>query len=199
MPKRSQLNILLSPLLIAKVKKNSRREGLSITEYMTKLISSDQLKNQQSEDESLITRVANLEEQIYSLKSRCPGQLKNKNLMPFTQKEADNCTDFIRAVFKKIIEVRRLNSNKEGWEDFFPHLSVLDLWDLSLTNRLKEVLLFEEPEPWTSSELNRLTNYKNYSCPIREALISWSKIDDIPDQQTICDEGEKIVSSLFFR
>ena len=116
--------------------------------------------------------------------------------MPFTQEESENCTNFMRSVFKKMIEERDLSSQKAAWNEFLPHVEELDSWDLSLTNRLKEVLFFEEPEPWTSYELNKLTKDKYCPCPIREALISWTKINNFPDQQTICDEGEKLVPSL---
>ena len=58
------------------------------------------------------------------------------------------------------------------------------------------MLLFEEPDSLTPNELNSLTKEKNYPCPIREALINWSNMNNFPDQQIICNEGEKIISSL---
>ena len=58
------------------------------------------------------------------------------------------------------------------------------------------MLLFEEPDTFTPNELNSLTKEKNYSCLIREALINWSDMNNFPDQQIICNEGEKIISSL---
>tara|TARA_Y100001968_G_C19285550_1_gene681489 strand:+ start:304 stop:903 length:600 start_codon:yes stop_codon:yes gene_type:complete len=196
MPKRSQLNVVLNPLLIAKVKCAARREGLSISEYISNLISNETEEGKENEIESLSNRLSKVESHIDSLKSNCPGQSRDQNMLPFTQEEAENCTNFMRAVFRKIIEVRGLKSNKTGWDDFLPHLSKFDSWDLSLTNRLREILLFEEPESWTYNELNRLTKDKKCPCPIREALISWTKINKIPDQQTICDKGEKLVSTL---
>ena len=198
MPKRSQLNVVLKPLLIAKVKSNARSEGLSISAYLSNLISKDGSQSNANKIESLLNRLAKVESHIDELKSSCPGQLKDNDLMPFTQDETDNCTNFMRAVFKKVIEVRGLKSQKAAWDDFLPHIEKFDSWNLSLTSRLREVLLFEEPEPWTSDELNRLTKNKNCPCPIREALISWTMMNNIPDQQTICDEGARLIDNLLF-
>ena len=84
-----------------------------------------------------------------------------------------------------------------GWNDFIPHVEQFDSWTSLLTARLKEVMLYEEPEPWTSDELNSLTKEKKCPCPIREALISWSNVKDFPNQQTICDRGEELVESIW--
>ena len=84
-------------------------------------------------------------------------------------------------------------SQKTAWQDFLPHVQALENWDVSLTTRLKEIMLYEEPEPFSAIELNKLTKDKSCPCPIREALISWTNFD-IPDQQTICEEGAKLIS-----
>mgnify|MGYP001300447575 CR=1 FL=1 len=197
MPKRSQLNVILNPSLISKVKRDARRKGLSMSEYIAYLVTEQQSETNVNEIESLSNRISKVEGHIVNLKSNCPGQLIDSNLKPFTQEESYNCTNFMRSVFKKVIKDRNLKSYKSAWDDFLPHVERLDSWDEALTNRLKEVLLFEEPEPWSADELNRLTQRKQCPCPIREALISWSKITSIPDQQTICNQGEKLVSDLW--
>tara|TARA_Y100001968_G_scaffold323896_1_gene362309 strand:- start:2273 stop:2872 length:600 start_codon:yes stop_codon:yes gene_type:complete len=199
MSKRSQLNVILHPSLISKVKTCARRKGLSISEYISNLVSKEELELDDNEIKSLNNRLLKIERHIDNLKSNCPGQLEKNHIQPFTKKESVNCTNFMRAVFKKMIEVKGLKNSKSAWKDFLPHIEKFDSWDLSLTNRLKEVLLFEEPEPWSSQELNRLTKEKNCPCPIRDALVSWSNVTSIPDQQTICDQGEILVSSLVFQ
>ena len=196
MPKRSQLNVILDPALIVRVKSNARKKGLSISEYIAYLVSKEHLANDGHKFESLISRISKVENHIYNLKSNCPGQAGKNKILPFTQDESKNCTNFMKAMFKKIIEVRNLNSQKAAWDEFLPHVEKFEAWDSSFTTRLKEVLLFEEPEPWSASELNKLTKDKNCSCPIRDALISWSEMQNIPDQQKICDEGAKLVPLL---
>ena len=66
----------------------------------------------------------------------------------------------MRLIFKKVIEQKKLKSQIAGWNDFLPHVEKFDSWTSLLTVRLKEVMLFEEPEPLTSNELNTLTKKK---------------------------------------
>ena len=102
----------------------------------------------------------------------------------------------MRALFKNFSKYKALKSPIDAWCDFLPHDEKLDFWDESLTNRLNEVLLYEEPEPLTSNELNRLTDDKNCSCPMREALISWTNLNNRPDQQLICSKGDALLAFL---
>ena len=197
MPKRSQLNVILDPELISRVKSDARRKGLSISEYIAYLVSQENLENDENKIESLTARLSEVEHHIDILKSNCPGQEGKHNITPFTKDESVNCTNFMRAVFKKIIKERNFKNQISGWNDFLPHVQKFDSWDSSLTNRLKEILLFEEPDPWTADELNILTKDKQCPCPIREALISWTEMQSIPDQQTICENGEKLVSMIW--
>tara|TARA_Y100001968_G_scaffold326017_1_gene368304 strand:+ start:155 stop:751 length:597 start_codon:yes stop_codon:yes gene_type:complete len=197
MPQRSQLNVLLDASLLTKVKRDARKKGYTISEYISELIAKEPNEVDQDELKLLTNRVSNLEDDIYNVKKDCPGQSKKKMIRPFTKEESKNCTNFMRLIFKKVIKQKKLKSQIAGWNDFLPHIEKFDSWTSLLTLRLKEVMLFEEPEPWTSDELNRLTKEKNCPCPIREALISWSNVKDFPDQQTICDHGEELVKSFW--
>tara|TARA_B100000965_G_C19402061_1_gene673705 strand:+ start:221 stop:817 length:597 start_codon:yes stop_codon:yes gene_type:complete len=197
MAQRSQLNVLLDPSLLAKVKKDARKKGYTIAEYISELISKVPSEADNDKLKLLTKRVSNLETDIYSVKKDCPGQSKKNAPRPFTKEESKNCTDFMRLIFKKVIEYKNLKSQVAGWLDFLPHVEKFDSWTPLLTIRLKEIMLFEEPEPWTSTELNTLTKEKTCPCPIREALISWSNVKDFPNQQTICDRGEELVASIW--
>ena len=197
MSQRSQLNVLLDPSLLTKVKRDARKKGYTIAEYISELISQEPSEVDNDKLKLLTKRVSNLETDIYSVKKDCPGQSKKNATRPFTKEESKNCTDFMRLIFKKVIEHKNLKSQVAGWKDFLPHVEKFDSWTPLLTNRLKEVMLFEEPEPWTSTELNTLTKEKQCPCPIREALISWSRVKDFPNQQTICDRGEELVASIW--
>jgi len=197
MSQRSQLNVLLDPSLLTKVKRDARKKGYTISEYISELISKEPSEIKNDELKLLTNRVSNLEEDIYIVKNNCPGQSNKKTIRPFTKEESKNCTNFMRLIFKKVIEQKKIKSQIAGWNDFLPHVEKFDSWTSSLTVRLKEVMLFEEPEAWTSEELNSLTKQKKCPCPIREALISWSNVKDFPNQQTICDRGEELVESIW--
>ena len=160
MPQRSQLNVLLEPSLLAKVKRDARKKGYTISEYISKLISQEPSEVDNDELKLLINRVSNLEEDIYSVKSNCPGQSNKKKIRPFTKEESINCTNFMRLIFKKVIEQKKIKSQIAAWNDFLPHVQKFDSWTSLLTIRLKEVLLYEEPEPFASNELNTLTKKK---------------------------------------
>ena len=198
MSQRSQLNVLIEPSLLTKVKRDARKKGYTIAEYISELISQEPSESDNDQLKLLTKRVSNLETSIFSVKKDCPGQAQKKAIKPFTNEECKNCTDFMRLIFKKVIEHKKLKSQVTGWNDFLPHVEKFDSWNSLLTSRLKEVMLFEEPEPWTSSELNTITKEKQDPCPIREALISWSKVKDFPKQQAICDRGEELVASIWF-
>ncbi len=103
----------------------------------------------------------------------------------------------MRALFKKVINKRKFKKQIYAWNDFIPHVEKFKEWSPPLTIRLKEILLFEDTEPYSPDELNHLTKNKQCPCPIREALVSWTNYKDIPDQQTICNEGKSLVDSLF--
>ena len=197
---RSQLNVSMDETLVSEVKIKARKNGLTISEYISRLVRKDNslsLENKDQDVYSINARITMLEERIDNVRTSCPGQKGKIDLKPFTQEEANNCTAFMRSIFKKIIIEKNLKTQSNAWTDFLPHFEKLDAWNASLTFRLKEILLFEEPEPWTSIELNNLTKNKKYPCPIREALISWSNLNNIPDQQTICEKGEELVSNFY--
>ena len=85
MSQRSQLNVLLDPSLLTKVKRDARKKGYTISEYISKLISQEPSEVDNDELKLLINRVSNLEEDIYSVKSNCPGQSNKKKIRPFTK------------------------------------------------------------------------------------------------------------------
>jgi len=197
MSQRGQLNVLLDKSLLTKVRIDARKKGCTISEYISKLISQEPSEVDKDKLKLLANRVSILEEDIYQVKRDCPGQSEIKAARPFTKKECKNCTDFIRLVFKKVIEQKKIKSQVVGWKDFLPHVENLDSWTPSLTTRLKEIILFEEPEAFTPNELNILTKGKKSPFPIREGLISWSNVKNFPTQQSICDRGEELVASIW--
>ena len=61
-------------------------------------------------------------------------------------------------------------------------------------DRLKEIMLSDQPAPWTGKELNELTGEDKCNCSIRKGLINWAGIRECPSQQEICDKGEELIS-----
>ena len=58
MAKRSQLNVILDPALISRVKSDARRKGLSISEYIAYLVSQENSENDVNKIESLTARLS---------------------------------------------------------------------------------------------------------------------------------------------
>jgi len=193
---RSQLNVNMNPSLLLELKRAARRKGLTISEFISDLVLqgvSETEEKGSSSHEALRLRVEKLEKELAIVKGACPGQEVIKEVTPFTQQEAENCTVFMRGVFKKFSLEGQFRSQKEAWIDFLPHVECYKQWSPLLSKRLMEVMLFEEPEPWTHEELNEFTNKKITPCPIREGLISWTGLENLPDQQTICKKGQELI------
>ena len=107
MSQRSQLNVLLDSSLLTKVKRDARKKGYTISGYISELISQESSELDNDKLTSLTNRVSNLEEDVYSVKKHCPGQSKKKATRPFTNDESKNCTDFMRLIFKKVIDQKK--------------------------------------------------------------------------------------------
>ena len=68
----------------------------------------------------------------------------------------------------------------------------VQLSDLS-RSRLEEIMLSDNPIPFTGKELNDLSCNVKCNCPIRKGLINWTGNINIPSQQEICDRGENLL------
>jgi len=113
----------------------------------------------------------------------------------FTQKEADNCTDFMTAVFNAEVKRRKLDKG-EAWKEFQQHLARHGL-NKHYQWRTKEVIIYGG-DKWTAEEINDFTKTKTDDCPIRTALCEFTGLPlaDCPSQQEICDKGLKLAKSL---
>ena len=113
----------------------------------------------------------------------------------FTEKEADNCTEFMTAVFNAEVKKRKLKKT-DGWKEFESLLA-----DLGLSSdyrwRTKEVMVYGG-EKWTAKEMNDFTKNKTVDCPIRTALCEFTGLPlaSCPSQQDICDQGIKLAKTL---
>ena len=196
--RRSQLNIKLPEELLKSVKRQAMRSGLSLTEHIVNLITSSLEDDgiEKSEQESILV-LRELSERVSIVESA----IKNSNylnieLTPFTDQEAINCTNFMRGVFNKTIEIKGFKSKKQAFSDFCRHLTHYPSLNEFSVLRLKEVMLMDDPDPWTGKELNDLSEGDKCKCPIRFGLINWTGKNNVPSQQEICDKGEALLNSF---
>ena len=100
----------------------------------------------------------------------------------------------MRGVFYKEIEKRNYDDKSDAFDDFFQSVQAFDELNKSFSDRLKEIMLSDNPSPWTGKELNELTGNNKCNCSIRKGLINWTGKTECPSQQEICDKGEELVS-----
>ena len=170
--------------------------GKSLTEHITDLVANSLSEdNNQNVYLSSINKLENLEKRLLSLESIVSNrEYLSKKLKPFTNSEALNCTKFMRGVFYKELEKRNFDDKSDASDDFLQSVKVFDDLNKTFCDRLKEIMLNDNPNPWTGQELNKLTGEDKCNCSIRKGLINWTGKTECPSQQEICDKGEELVS-----
>ena len=123
---------------------------------------------------------------------------KNENLLstrnkPFTEKQALNCTNFIKAIFQKKRVKKLYKNDMEAFNDLLKHIQIFKQWNPTLTKRLKEILLDVSANPWTAEELNHITRNRDCECPIYLGLKEWTGCIEYPTQDLICNLGGSLV------
>ena len=194
---KSQFNIKISKDLLIRVKRQAMMSGKSLTEHITDLVikslSEDDVQNN---DLYSVNKLKDLQDRLLTLESIVSNrEYLSEKLKPFTNSEAVNCTKFMRGLFEKEVEKRNFNDKKEAFDDFLKHLEEYKKPDEAFTDRLKDVLLGDDPNPWTGKELNDFIDDK-CNCAIRKGLINWTGKINCPSQQEICDKGEKLLAFI---
>ncbi len=192
---KSQFNIKISKDLLLRVKRQAMMSGKSLTEHITDLVTDSLSNNDINNTQSLSSNKINeLEVRLLSLESIVSNrEYLSEKLRPFTNSEALNCTNFMRGVFYKELEKRNFNDKSEAFDDFLQSVQVFEVLKKSISDRLKEIILSDNPSPWTGKELNELTGEDKCNCAIRKGLIDWTGKIECPSQQEICDKGEELV------
>ena len=193
---KSQFNIKISKDLLVRIKRQATMSGKSLTEHITDLVSNSLSENDIHDDQTSATKKINdLEERLLTLESIVRNrEYLSQNLKPFTNSEAINCTKFMRGVFYKELEKRNFDSEFDAFDDFFQSVQVFGKLNKFFSDRLKEIMLSDNPTPWTGKELNELTAGDKCNCSIRKGLINWTGKTEFPSQQEICDKGEELLS-----
>ena len=195
---KSQFNIKISKDLLIRVKRHAMMSGKSLTEHITDLVTNSLADNDiQDTHLSLLNKIKDFEKRIFSLESI----VRNREYLsqppkPFTNSEAINCTNFMRGVFYKELEKRNYDDKAEAFDELLKTVKAFDDLDDSSSYRLREIILSDNPNPYSGKELNELSGDDKCNCPIRKGLISWTGSRVIPSQQEICDKGEKLLAFL---
>ena len=193
---KSQFNVKISKDLLIRVKRRAMMSGKSLTEYITDLIRNDLSDNEIEQNNfSLFNNARDFEERLMILESIVGNrEYLSKKLTPFTNKEAINCTKYMRGVFYKELEKRKYDDKADAFDEFLNSVKAFDDLDDSSSYRLREIILSDNPNPYSGKELNELSSDDKCNCPIRKGLISWTGSRVIPSQQEICDKGEELLS-----
>ena len=193
---KSQFNIKISKDLLVKVKRQAMMSGKSLTEHITDLINQSlSEKNIESDDFSSAKKLNEVEDRLLNLEAIVRNrEYISEKFKRFTNSEAVNCTKYMRGVFDNEISKKSFDDKNQAFDDFLLHLNTyVQLSDLSIY-RLKEIMLDDNPKPWTGKELNNIASDEKCNCPIRKGLINWTGNLDTPSQQEICDKGEKLLA-----
>ena len=193
---KSQFNIKISKDLLVRVKRQAMMLGKSLTEHITDLVTNSLYENDiQNTQSSSVNKIKDFEERLLSLESIVRNrEYISQKFKPFTNSEAINCTNFMRGVFYKELDKRKFDDKDDAFDDFLKSLHVFDELNKPFSDRLKEIMLSENPTPWTGNELNELTGEDKCNCSIRKGLIKWTGITECPSQQEICEKGEELLS-----
>ncbi|MBO8219731.1 hypothetical protein [Prochlorococcus marinus] len=166
MTKRTQLNINIDEPLLKELKKLALSQNLPLSVF---------IRN------SLRDIVSGNTEETISLKS------------PFTDKQAYNCTSFMRAIFEKMRLKKTFKNDLDEFSDLLKHIESSKQWNDVYTKRLKEVLLDEFATPFKAEELNEISRQRKCECPIYLGLKEWTGCIEYPTQDLICNLGGSLV------
>ena len=98
----------------------------------------------------------------------------------------------MKSLFQKASQKLNYPNHEVAFKSLISQIEKFNQWDDSYSIRLKSVLL-GSAEPWTSSELNKLTLDRECECPIYAGLKIWTGSDEFPSQDLICDLGSSLV------
>ena len=193
---KSQFNIKIRKELLVKVKRQAMMSGRSLTEHITELITKSLSEGDNPNlGNNSSTKIKKLEERLITLESIVSNrEYVSQKLKPFTNSEAINCTKFMRGLFDKEVEKNNFNNKFDAYEDLVTHIEIYDQLTKPFFDRLREIMIEDNPDPWTGKELNDLTGQAKCNCSIRKGLINWTGRTNCPSQQEICEKGEELLS-----
>ena len=142
-----------------------------------------------SEDLALSVFIRNSLRKIVSSKRELSQTKKN----PFSEMDALNCTNFMRALFQKKRIKKPYSCDIDAFNELIKHIESSKQWNKDYTKRLKEILLDDSTSPWNADELNSITRKRECECPIYLGLKEWTGSNEYPNQDLICNLGGSLV------
>ncbi len=167
MSKRTQLNINIDEYLLKELKQLALSKNLALSVF---------IRN------SLRNIVSGKRDETLSLKNQ-----------PFTEKQALNCTSFMKAIFQKMRVKKIFKNDIDAFNSLLSHIELSKQWNDIYTMRLKEVLLDVSSTPFTAEELNDMTKDRECECPIYFGLKEWTGCVEYPTQDLICNLGSSLI------
>ena len=167
MDKRTQLNINIDEILLKELKELALSKNLPLSVL---------IRN------SLRNMVYGKTEEILSIKNK-----------PFTEKQAQNCTNFMKTLFQKKRVKNLYGSEMEAFNELLKHIETFDQWNVIYKKRLKEVLLDVATTPFKAEELNDMSKNRECECPIYRGLREWTGCVEYPTQDLICNLGGSLI------
>ena len=167
MTKRTQLNINIDESLLNELKQLALLRNLPLSIF-----------------------IRNSLRDIVSLKK---DETLSINHKPFSEKQAFNCTSFMKQLFKKMFLKKTYKNKLEAFNNLLKHIETSKQWNVIYTERLKDVLLRDSANPFKAKELNTLTRKRECECPIYLGLKEWTGCIEYPSQDLICNLGGSLV------
>ena len=165
--KRHQLNINIEQTLLKQLKQLALEENLPLSVFIR----------------NSLRKIVSGKEEKYS----------NKNYLPFSEKDALNYTNFIKALFQKKRVKCLYKNDLAAFNELINTLNTFDAWNENYTKRLKEILLEGSVSLFSAKELNTLSNNRQSACPIYLGLKEWTGCNEYPAQELVCSLGGSLV------
>ena len=167
MSKRTQLNINIDESLLKELKQLALAENLALSVF--------------------------IRNSLREIVSGERGGILFTKQKPFTEKQAINCTSFMKGVFQKMRVKDIFTNDLDAFNKLLSNIKKSKQWNDNYTKRLKEVLLDDTAIPFKAEELNDMTKDRQYECPIYIGLKEWTGCVEYPTQDLICNLGGSLV------
>ena len=167
MSKRTQLNINIDENFLKSLKIYALKKDLKLNELVKQILSEKINKDKES--------------------------ILIKDFDRFSEKDAMNCTNFLKAIFYKKFEKSNYKNEIEAFNSLLKSINKFKIIDISISERLKEIIFCKNGKPLTANELNNLIKNGQGECPIYNGVKDWTQCKEFPSNDLICDLGGSLI------
>ena len=126
------------------------------------------------------------------LSDRTKSDISPKILSCYSEKDAINFHNFMKALFEKKSQQLKYSTKEDAFKSLIPFIEVFDQWESSNTLRLKSILL-DSGDYLNPEELNKLCSHEEYEGPIYSGLRNWVGSSEFPSKKLILDLGSSLI------